>query len=401
MITAPHSLSRRAAALFVGLAIATAACGGGSAEDPDSESTQENTTTEEADEPADATVETLPATTDPVVTEPPVTEPAVTEAPITPIGTDSVGTTITQEYCDAVADVFAPGRAIRFLDGADAVGFEAALRAIDDKTQPVRDFAPSSDVDVQVRDLQEALDEAIPIFAEQGFVEFDPSTLPDGGARFDELGMVISQAGDEFEATLLDECGLSDQQLDGLGLAFAESVATLPLPSTDDSTTTETEPEITPPPSGASTEIADDSGRITVTVPAEWTDVDGAPGPTEDRVVASTDADAFFASFDVPGMFIEAVDVPEGRTQEEFTRTVVDTISTAYTDVGCVVVSEQPYSDIAYTGIEVLFECAEGFETRLISGTNSGVSRGFAVAMVLDEGDTATRNLIADTFIVS
>ena len=399
MFTSSDSVIRRASALIVGLAIATSACGGSDGES-DADSAEENSTAEEADAPADATVETLPAATDPVVTEPPTTTPPVTEAPSTPIGTDSVGTTITQEYCDAVAAAFAPGRAVRFLDGADAVGFEAALRAIDERTQPVRDVAPSSDVDLQVRDLQEALDEAIPIFAEQGFVEFDPSTLADGGVRFEELGVVIQQAGDEFEGTLLDECGLSEQQLDDLGVAFAESVATLPIVSTDDPTTTEAEPEVEAPVSGEVVEITDDSGRITVSVPAEWTDVNGAPGPTEDRVIASTDADAFFASFDVPGMFIEAVDVPEGPTRDQFTQSIVDTISEAYTDVGCVIVNEQPYSDIAYTGTEVLYDCADGFETRLIGGTNSDASRGFAVAMVLEEGDAATRNLIADTFIV-
>jgi len=98
-------------------------------------------------------------------------------------------------------------------------------------------------------------------------------------------------------------------------------------------------------------------------------------------------------------MFIEAADTPTGTGSDTYP-VVLDTIVENYSANGCELQTEEPYSDPAYTGTEVVLSCVPGFDIRVISGTNSSGTRIFTIAMVLETGDSTTRGLIADSFFV-
>lgn len=385
---------RRDSAVLAVIVLAAAACGG------DSEG--ESSTTDAATavtEPPPAVVEPLDeatADTGPGDTEPPSTEPPSPDE--TPIGTDDVGNTVTQEYCDALTDLRVPGLALARLDPSDTGAFEQTLTTIVERTEPVRALAPGSDTDATVEDLQIALDEFIPIARDAGFGELDIDALPDGGARLLELNGAIESAFEGFEATLIDDCGVTAGELDDLGFDFARSVAVLPVVDPDAPPAADRQPD-TDSPAGGTIAVTDDTGTISVTVPAGWSDVDGTPGPNESRLVVSPDNETFLNGFGLPGMFIEAVPTPDVDGADVFP-TALDSIVANYESGGCGDTVREPYADAVYTGTEAILQCVPGFDTRVIAGTNPVGDTIFVVAMVIADDDTETRQLIVDTFIV-
>ena len=109
--------------------------------------------------------------------------------------------------------------------------------------------------------------------------------------------------------------------------------------------------------------VSDDTGRITVEIPGEWSDVDGAPvevgGITLSDVRASTDLAAFASGWDVPGVAVTAGDVD--ATPEEVLDGEADAFSTSCTPLG-----REPYADPLYTGVFDTYEGCGGTETAYI-----------------------------------
>ncbi len=111
------------------------------------------------------------------------------------------------------------------------------------------------------------------------------------------------------------------------------------------------------------TTVTDDTGRITVEIPAEWTDVDGAPIDFEDTTIsdirASTDLAAFAAGWDVPGVAVTAGAVD--RSVEE----VLDGEAGGFTS-SCTPLPRQPYADPLYTGSFDTYSNCGGTETAYV-----------------------------------
>lgn len=400
--TKPFHVRRRPAALLLALTFAATACGGSSGDDsaPDTDESEEVDGATAVTDPPDAEVAPIDEpTTDAPTTDAPTTTVADTTTTTTEVEVDTPEQSAAA-YCDASLEYWIPNGGLSFLAIDDSVGAERAFDDLADRIQGPIDTAPNDDARQSAIDAEVVLTELTPLLAE---VDFDPDRLDelDDRAKVDELIIQFGDSQNRLGNFLLEECSFVRSDLVGLALDYATSQATLPIQRDKDPLPEpEVEVEVEPTaPSGDSTSIADDTGNIEVSVPAEWTDVLGEPGPTENRLIASTDQAAFLNGFDVPGMFIEAVDTPGGNGAAAYPL-ALETIITNYTAGGCTLVSEEPYSDIAYTGSEALLTCVPGFETRVIAGTDSSEERIFVVAMVLVAGDTTTRDLIANTFII-
>lgn len=114
--------------------------------------------------------------------------------------------------------------------------------------------------------------------------------------------------------------------------------------------------------------IMDDTGAIQVEVPAEWSDVDGAPFEDEEGrsvidVRASSDLVGFAESWDVPGMIFSASSEWAATTTEQ---ELLDTfVSSA--EGQCVYGGREVYEDPAYTGwYDIFTDCGDALATYVI-----------------------------------
>ena len=106
--------------------------------------------------------------------------------------------------------------------------------------------------------------------------------------------------------------------------------------------------------------VTDDSGYLTVNVPVEWSDVDGAPGLFGPNVLASTDVEAWLTGYEVPGIWFEATDIQTGQTNDQ----ILTAISQAQGQASaCTSLGRQPYEDTAYVGVSETFQDCGGTET--------------------------------------
>ncbi len=91
--------------------------------------------------------------------------------------------------------------------------------------------------------------------------------------------------------------------------------------------------------------VSDDSGSITVEVPAEWSDLDGTPQPDfGPSIWASPDLASFVDTFSTPGVIVEATGL-EGPPDLE------GVLMEFEFGVACNFVGTSPYSDALYTGL--------------------------------------------------
>jgi serine protease Do len=122
--------------------------------------------------------------------------------------------------------------------------------------------------------------------------------------------------------------------------------------------------------------VSDDLFLITTEVPAEWSDVDGAPNDGNPSLYASPNIDSFLNSFDTPGVIIEVL---AGRTAADIEVTLDEL------DFGeqCTYQGRQPYQDSLYTGsFDLWTQCG---------GTEYSV---FTVAVTPEDGSSLARLLI-------
>jgi serine protease Do len=123
--------------------------------------------------------------------------------------------------------------------------------------------------------------------------------------------------------------------------------------------------------------VSDDSGSIAVSLPVEWSDLDGSPVPDfGPSLYAAPDLDSFLNTFDTPGVIIEAT----------ATLTAADIDSTLdEIDLSgqCTSVGRSPYEDALYTGsLDEYSDCG---------GTGTSV---FVVAVTPEDGSFLARLLI-------
>jgi hypothetical protein len=110
-------------------------------------------------------------------------------------------------------------------------------------------------------------------------------------------------------------------------------------------------------------EVSDDSGFLTVSVPAEWSDVDGRPGLFGPNILASTSVDQWLNSYDVPGIWFEATDIQTGQTNDEILTAIAESQGT---NTDCTSLGRQPYEDPAYVGVSEVFQDCAGSDTDFV-----------------------------------
>jgi len=123
--------------------------------------------------------------------------------------------------------------------------------------------------------------------------------------------------------------------------------------------------------------ISDDSGSITVSVPAEWADINGAPNPEfGPSVYAAPILDSFLNTFDTPGVIIEATGM-RGAADIDLTLDELDLSDQ------CTYVGRSPYADALYSGsLDEYSNCG---------GTSTSI---FVVAVTPEDGLFLARLLI-------
>jgi serine protease Do len=104
--------------------------------------------------------------------------------------------------------------------------------------------------------------------------------------------------------------------------------------------------------------VSDDSGTVSVEVPAAWSDVDGSPGLFGPDVIASTDVQAWIQTYEPSGLEFQATDIETNQSTDE----ILTAVSTGQAGQ-CTSLGRQPYSDPLYTGVSEVFEDCGGTET--------------------------------------
>ncbi|MGQ0847580.1 MAG: S1C family serine protease [Actinomycetota bacterium] len=114
--------------------------------------------------------------------------------------------------------------------------------------------------------------------------------------------------------------------------------------------------------------IGDDTGAMTVEVPVEWADVDGAPyddelGRSITDVRAASDLTAFLDSWNTPGMIFSASsDWAATTTEEELLNELLASIEEV-----CLYAGREPYEDPAYIGFyDTYNDCGDTLATYVV-----------------------------------
>lgn len=157
------------------------------------------------------------------------------------------------------------------------------------------------------------------------------------------------------------------------------------------------------PPYSSYVTLTDDTGRITVEVPAEWNDVDGRPldidGTTVADLRASSDLAAFASSWNVPGVIISAADLP-GETPATILDSERATIGTTCTYEG-----REPYSDPLYVGqFDTYSSCGGTTAVYVVIAARTADGSGPLIevqAQVNDDRDLAALERIVASFIAT
>jgi serine protease Do len=123
--------------------------------------------------------------------------------------------------------------------------------------------------------------------------------------------------------------------------------------------------------------VSDDSGSITASVPAEWSDINGEPNPDfGPSLYAAPNLESFLGTYDTPGVIIEATG-SRGAADIDLTLDELDFSSE------CTYVGRSPYADVLYTGsLDEYSNCG---------GTATSV---FVVAVTPEDGSFLARLLI-------
>lgn len=132
------------------------------------------------------------------------------------------------------------------------------------------------------------------------------------------------------------------------------------------------------PDTAGYTAVFDDLGVLTVTVPDDWTDVNGVPFTTDAgqewaSITVAPDVQGYLDSWDVSGLEIAATAAP-GATQDQV-RGLLDSITGIYDTCETVIGEATPYDDGFFQGVESAYE-----------GCGTGDTVAFAIAALSADG---------------
>lgn len=145
--------------------------------------------------------------------------------------------------------------------------------------------------------------------------------------------------------------------------------------------------------------VQDDSGFLTVDVPAAWTDVNGAAGTFGPDVTASTSVEDFFNTWDVSGIEFQATDIQTNQGPDE----VLTAVSGLYAD-SCTSLDRQDYSDPIYSGRSQVFQDCGGTDTDFVwlAFEPADLSfHGVVGVQITNEADIEALERALDTFVVN
>lgn len=104
--------------------------------------------------------------------------------------------------------------------------------------------------------------------------------------------------------------------------------------------------------------VTDDSGVLSVEVPAAWDDVDGGEGLFGPDIIASTDVQSWIQTYEPSGLEFQATGIETNQSTDEILSAVSQGQAGQCTSLG-----RQPYSDPLYTGVSEVFQDCGGTET--------------------------------------
>ncbi len=153
------------------------------------------------------------------------------------------------------------------------------------------------------------------------------------------------------------------------------------------------------------TTITDDTGAVSVAVPNEWTDVDGAPYTGEDGIQrvdvrASTSLEAFANGWDTPGMILTA---SSGLVQSSTVDDVLDQLGAGGAEQ-CTYEGRQPYSDQLYTGVFDVFTNCGGTTATYVIVAAQPEDGAFVVSVQFQantDRDYEALDQVLSTFVVT
>ena len=139
--------------------------------------------------------------------------------------------------------------------------------------------------------------------------------------------------------------------------------------------------------------VVDDLGVLTVTVPDDWTDVNGLPFTTDAgqewaSISVSPDIQGYLDSWSVPGLEIAAT-ATSGVTDDGLIG-LLDSITEIYGSCETVVSQNSPYDDSVFVGYESVFEDCGASDTSAfaITATNAaGTQAVFVRAQITSDLD--------------
>jgi hypothetical protein len=141
------------------------------------------------------------------------------------------------------------------------------------------------------------------------------------------------------------------------------------------------------------TAVLDDLGVLTVSVPEDWTDVNGEPFTTDAgqewaSITVAPDIDGYLTSWSEPGLEIAATET-SGVTDEGLLG-LLESISSIYGECDTVVQEATPYDDGFFVGFESAWEGCGGSDTSAfaITATNAaGTQAVFVRAQITSDLD--------------
>ncbi len=143
--------------------------------------------------------------------------------------------------------------------------------------------------------------------------------------------------------------------------------------------------------------VTDDSGAVTVDVPAAWTDLNGLPRPDGPSIAASTSVEGFFNTWDVPGVEVYATRTMGAADIEAL---MDDFAASADCDSSS---DRDNYEDALYAGRWQFFIDCGGTTTGLLFVASSPASGDFVVEVlvqVLTDADYEAIDRILSSFVV-
>jgi hypothetical protein len=141
------------------------------------------------------------------------------------------------------------------------------------------------------------------------------------------------------------------------------------------------------------TAVVDDLGVLTVTVPDDWTDVNGLPFTTDAgqewaSISVSTDIQGYLDSWSVPGLEIAATATT--GVDDNGLLGLLASITEIYSSCETIVSEASPYDDGVFTGFESVFEGCGASNTSAfaITATNpAGTQAVFVRAQITSDLD--------------